>query len=337
MRFRGGLICSLTCRALAAAAPIFLAGCGYPGEPLPPALNRPLNVKDLAAVERGEKIIVHFTVPAKTTEDLPVKGAPELELRIGPMPDGRFDTGDWERNSERVPDGSISIAKGLATAEIPAQKFYGKNEVVGVRVLGPAGRNAGWSNFELVNVVAALQTPAALEAKDAPDAVRLDWHATAPEFRVYRRTAGEKGEKDSDFTLIGTSARPFLVDTGIEFGRTYKYFVQSVERTGEKFAESDLSDEITFKPQDRFAPAKPAGLTAVPGTRTIELVWERSPEKDFAAYRVYRDGQKISDETSPAFSDKDVKPGVRYKYQVSAVDTAGNESALSTPAETAIP
>jgi hypothetical protein len=311
----------------------WLAGCGYPGEPLPPALNRPLAVRDLAAVERGDKILVHFSVPRRTTEDLPVKGAPDLEVRVGPKPEGNFETAVWERNSERIPTADIHVSGAMASVEIPARPLYGKLVVVGVRVHGPGGRDIGWSNLEAVQVVPALPVPEGLTAADAPDAVRLEWHAAAPEFRIYR-----KGPGDADFALTGNSAKPLFLDGSIEFGTTYRYFVQSVQKTSEKYAESEPSAEITFKPTDKFGPAVPTGLTAVPGTRTIELVWERSPEKDFASYRVYRDGQKVADgQTAPAFSDRDVKAGVRYRYQVSAVDTAGNESALSGPVEAALP
>ena len=311
----------------------WLTGCGYPGEPLPPALNRPMAVRDLAAVERGDKIVIHFSVPQRTTEDLPVKGAPDLEVRIGPKPEGNFDAAVWERNSERIPTADIHVSGAMASVEIPARPLYGKTVVVGVRVHGPGGRDVGWSNLEGVQVVPALPVPEGLTAADAPDAVRLEWHAAAPEFRIYR-----KGPGDADFALTGNSEKPFFLDGSIEFGTTYRYFVQSVQKTNEKYAESEPSAEITFQPTDKFGPAVPAGLTAVPGTRTIELVWERSPEKDFASYRVYRDGQKVADgQTAPAFSDRDVKPGVRYRYQVSAVDTAGNESALSGPVEAALP
>jgi hypothetical protein len=317
---------------------LLLTGCGYPGEPLPPALNRPVGVRDLSAVERGDKIIVRFSVPKRTTEDLPVKGTPDLELRIGPAPEGGFETPVWEQNSERIPVSDIHVTDSVASVEIPAAKFSGKTEILAVRALGPNGRNVGWSNFEVVSVVPPLPAPAGLEAKDAPDAVRIDWHAAAPEFRIYRKLAGQKGEKDGESILTGNSTKPFFVDTAIEFGTTYKYIVQSVEKTGDKYAESDFSDEITFRPADRFPPAVPVGLTVVTGTRTIELVWERNGEKDFASYRVYRDGVKISEgQTTPAFSDRDVKAGMRYRYQVSAVDTAGNESALSGAVEVVIP
>jgi fibronectin type 3 domain-containing protein len=76
----------------------------------------------------------------------------------------------------------------------------------------------------------------------------------------------------------------------------------------------------------------------VPGSRTIELVWDRNTERDFASYTVFRDGMKIAEGLpAPSYSDKDVKPGTRYRYQVSAADTAGNPSALCVPVEAAIP
>ncbi|HVW86666.1 MAG TPA: hypothetical protein VHB50_18400, partial [Bryobacteraceae bacterium] len=127
-------------------------------------------------------------------------------------------------------------------------------------------------------------------------------------------------------------------DGGIEYGKTYQYMTQSIEKAGDRYAESDLSDPVTFQPTDRFAPAAPAGVTVVPGTQSIELVWDRSPEKDLAFYRVYRDGQRIADHvTAPALSDKDVKSGATHRYQVSAVDAAGNESPMSAPVEANLP
>ena len=93
-------------------------------------------------------------------------------------------------------------------------------------------------------------------------------------------------------------------------GREYEYFVQAGEKTGAKYAESDLSAIVEIKPSDHFPPGAPAGLAAVPGTKSIELVWDRNTEADVASYRVYRDGVKVADALqSPAFSDKDVMPG----------------------------
>jgi fibronectin type 3 domain-containing protein len=168
---------------------------------------------------------------------------------------------------------------------------------------------------------------------NAPDAVRLTWHAGAPEFRIFRKL-----EAEPDFTQIGTSTKPEYTDATIEYGKTYDYMVQSVEKLGTAYAESERSDQKPIKPIDTFAPAAPTGLTAVPGARSIDLVWDRNTEKDFAGYRVFRDGRQIAEGvTAPAFSDRDVKPGTRYRYEVSALDNAGNESAKSAAAEAVIP
>jgi fibronectin type 3 domain-containing protein len=181
--------------------------------------------------------------------------------------------------------------------------------------------------------VQALPRSEDLVAQDGPDSIRLDWHAGAPLFRIYRKMPA-----DADWAQIGTGEKPSYSDTTIEYGRIYQYFVQSIEKTGDKYAESEDSASVTFTPKDKFPPAVPTGLTAVPGTRTIELVWERNGERDFASYSVYRDGKRIAEMLgSPTYSDKDVKAGTTYRYQVSAVDAAGNESALSGAAEAAIP
>jgi fibronectin type 3 domain-containing protein len=67
-------------------------------------------------------------------------------------------------------------------------------------------------------------------------------------------------------------------------------------------------------------------------------VWDRNTEKDLASYRVFRDGQMIAANlTAPAYSDREAKQGVKYQYQVSALDNAGNESAKSPVVEGVIP
>jgi hypothetical protein len=331
-----------------------LAGCGYPGDPLPPALNRPVRVADLKAVQRGAKVYVQFTVPSTTTENLALHGKPDIELRMGPAPAGEFSLSAWEKSAARAADSEIHLdslpvpgvpkrqkrnapapptERYSASAQLDASKFYGKTVLVGVRVHGRNGQDVGWSRLEKLELVAALPVPEGLAASNAPDAIRLDWHAAAPEFRIFR-----KAPADIAFRQVGTSEKPFYLDTTIDYGKSYEYLVQSVEKTGDGYAESEPSGSVSFRPVDTFPPAVPVGLTPVPGARSIELVWERNAEKDFASYTVVRDGKKVAEGlSSPSYSDRDVKAGTRYRYQVSATDTAGNTSALSAPVETAIP
>jgi hypothetical protein len=320
MRWRAGY---------AAISILLSSGCGYMGQPLPPALKRPVRVVDLDAVERGPNLVIHFTVPKVTTEGLPVKNE-DIDLRVGPA-DSPFMYEAWRRSAARVPVPKTD--KSAAELTVPAAKWYGKTVVIGLEARGPHGRSAGPSNFKVLPIVAALPTPEALQATNARDAVQLDWHAAAPEFRVLRKL-----HDDPNWGLIGTTNKPTYLDNMIEYGKTYDYMAQSIEKLDDSYAESDLSVRLTFKPEDKFAPAVPAGVSAVPGTRNIELVWERNTEKDFASYRIYRDGMRIAEGlTAPAFSDRDVKQGMTYRYQVSAVDTAGNESEKSAAVEAALP
>lgn len=315
--------------ASATAFALLLCGCGYMGNPMPPALNRPVRVEDLTAIEHGANIVIQFTIPTVTTEGLPVKKK-DIELRVGPPPPGEFNMEEWLRTSQRIP---VPTDTGQARVEVPAARYYNRMVDIAVNVHGPGGRTVGWSKFSIVDVVPALPTPVDLDASDAPDAVALRWRAAAPEFRIFRKLVPE-----TMWTQIGSSMMPSYTDTGIEYGMTYQYMVQSVEKTSQGYDESDLSDVKTFKPKDVFPPAVPSGLIAVPGARTIDLVWNRNTEPDFATYKVFRDGKQIAEGlTAPTYSDRDVKQGVRYQYQVSALDNAGNESAKSPAAAATIP
>ncbi len=252
-----------------------------------------------------------------------------MELRVGPPAD---DVNAWARGAERE---RIKAIGNAAHVEVPASKWYNKTVNIAVNVNGPTGHSLGWSPYVSVVVVPALPKPEGLTAANAPDAVRLTWHAGAPEFRIYRKLPDETAFPAAP---IGTSTKPEYTDATIEYGKTYDYMVQSVEKSGEAYAESEVSDTTSFKPKDTFPPAVPTGLTAVPGARSIDLVWDRNTEKDFAGYRVFRDGKQIAEGvTAPAFSDRDVKPGTKYQYRVSALDNAGNESAKSPVAEAVIP
>ncbi len=67
-------------------SPLLLAWCGYIGNPMPPTLDLPQTINDVHFAEIGDKILVEFTVPAETTEGLPLKNLRSLELRIGTVP-----------------------------------------------------------------------------------------------------------------------------------------------------------------------------------------------------------------------------------------------------------
>src|SRR5271167_449907 len=118
---------------------VMLSGCGYIGEPLYPALNIPVRVADLAAVQRGDKLEISFTIPALTTEGLAVKTIGVIDLRVGLAPEGAFQTDRWAEHAHSVPVPSPDKPQGVHTST-PIADFAGKEVIVAVRIANAKGR-----------------------------------------------------------------------------------------------------------------------------------------------------------------------------------------------------
>jgi hypothetical protein len=286
---------------------------------------------------------------------LPIQGNADVELRVGVAP-AVWNLQEWEGHSDLVPvpalpakpsgkaaapgkaasgtaaAGAVADKAALRTINIDAAKYVGKSVVIAVRVRGPKGHNAVWSNPLALEVLPALAVPRNLEAMDIPNAVHLQWSANASEFWIFRKL-----ESEDEWTRIGDSTKAAWDDVSFVYGKPWQYYVQSVRKVGDSWAESDPSQTLPHTPKDVFPPAVPGGLVVIPGIRTIELVWDRVADADLAGYRIYRNGQMIADAlVTPAYSDKGVVAGVKYQYQVSAVDQAGNESQKCAPMEGAM-
>ena len=108
----------------------------------------------------------------------------------------------------------------------------------------------------------------------------------------------------------------------------------------EPLVESAASNEACLDVRDISPPAAPTGLAVVPRERGLEVVWTPSTDADVAAYRVYREGpgeprRRLAEIPAggSAWTDEAAKPGVAYRYSLTAVDQAGNESAATAPVE----
>ena len=308
-----------------------MAGCGYVGEPLPPSLNIPARITDLAAIQRGGRIIAQFSVPELTTENKPIPGPVKLDLRAGTAE--HFEELSWSMDAKRI--APAPAANGIARYEIPAAEWIGKPVILGVRAEAGNRKSGAWSNFVTVSVIAAPATPADVTPAATADGIKITWRGQGTQFRVFRKPEGSK-----EFALAATVEKPEWTDAEIEYGKQYTYMVQAVTSAGEgKVAESELSEEKIIKPVDTFPPATPAGLNATVGPASIELSWDPNTEPDLAGYRIYRAAggsgfEKLADVPPvPAYSDKAIQKDVAYRYAVSAIDRAGNESQRSPVAE----
>jgi hypothetical protein len=127
-------------------------------------------------------------------------------------------------------------------------------------------------------------------------------------------------------------------------GRERCYTVTAVRGSGSSAVEGDPSSSACVASTDDFPPAAPAGLSTTSANGAINLVWEPNAEPDVAGYLVLR-GEAgdatltlLTDTvvTEARFTDRTVRPGVRYVYAVQAIDThlpRPNVSAESARAE----
>jgi hypothetical protein len=299
-----------------------------------PALNIPTRVSDLTAIERGNKIDIHFTIPPLTTEGLTVKEIVSIELRVGPNAGPGFQTDPWASGADRIPVTPPSQPFAVH-AEVPIQKYIGKEVVVAVRAGNARGRMSDWSNIIVLPVEQPLPTPTAFEAQPVPEGVRLTWTAAnTATFRLFRKSG-----TDQEPSVLGNSDKPEYIDTATEYGKTYEYYVEGMHNK----TESEITGPKTITPKDKFAPHVPVGLNASAGIGSVELAWERNTESDFKEYRVYRAGpdgaftQIAEGLDGPSYSDRKVEAGKRYRYRVTALDQTGNESVPCSPVEIIAP
>jgi hypothetical protein len=300
---------------------VALAGCGYVGDPLPPALHIPRAVTDLSAVQVGDSILVRFTIPSLTTDNVGLRRLGGIELQFN--------------------DRTIAVDEsepGPVEVQAPLADWVGGEVRISVRVASDRGRWSTPSNAAILTAIPRVDPPAGLTAASDPAGLKLRW-TDRPGGRVRVHRMDPMGE----LAVAGEAAGGEWVDTQAVHGTESAYRVQMLTPAGSGFAESELSPVIRFTPVDQFAPSTPAGLTAITGITTIELAWERSPEADTVGYFVYRgtgeDALTRISESLPAasFSDRDVRAGVSYRYAVTAVDDKGNESARSAVAAVTAP
>lgn len=317
-------------------AALALAGCGYVGDPLPPTLHIPVPVDDLRGVQRGSKVYLAFTTPAESTDKVLLKSLSAIDLRAGINSPGGFNLDAWALAATPIP---VETSKtGEVTLDIPCARWENQEMVFAVRTAGPTRHASRWSNLLVLHIVPTPEPPSALKLDPTPKGAFLQWQGDGDQWRVWRKSAA-----DPQPVVLGLAGERSWLDPNVEFGQTYTYSLQQIVGSGDHPAESEMSHAVSVKYEDIFPPAVPTGLAVIAGIKSVELNWDRNTEPDWKACQVYRaeagaELQKLGPPVLAAsFSDSTIISGRKYRYAVSSIDQAGNESAPSAPVEIVAP
>ncbi len=330
----------------------FWAACGHKAPLLPPVVRVPQPPSDFSCLQRGGRILLQWTNPAKYISGEAMPGEAYIEVWALEAP----------KAEEATPAAASDIeAKGQVVgrregrAGEPGEFVYelAPREIAtcvlhfALRAQDRRGRPSALTEVRACAPQALPLPPTDLEFRAFADRLEVSWTApettiggnepAAPVGYLVFRAAG-----DGPFRLMTrepVETSPFT-DRDFEFDRPYRYVVRAAANAAEPFLTSDDSPVLEVRAKDEFPPSPPRGLMSVAGEGFISLNWEPGPEKDLAGYKVWRraSGEEDFRALTPlpilenAYADRAVDKGIKYTYTVTAVDALGNESKPSESA-----
>ena len=188
----------------------------------------------------------------------------------------------------------------------------------------PAGNMFKFASASVTVADLPPTVPANLLAAAASLQISLSWSASTD--ADLTPVAGYKIYRDGIYlkTVTGISA----VETGLTNNTTYCYTVSAIDTANNESAKSSQSCALFSD----WAPTIVANLTSTGGATQVSLTWTASTDADatpVAGYKIYRGGTYFKTVTGTTTVDTGLTNNTTYCYKVSAIDTAGNESAQS--------
>jgi hypothetical protein len=287
------------------------------------------------------------SVPSTLTATVPSGSPRNVDLRWGASTDNVAVYGyGIYRDGIRIANLDASVTSYTDTSVSPGPHGYTVDAVDAASpdAGAPSGQNKEWGNrsFKVDPPVTATVTdttppsvPADLAATVGVGSVSLAWSASTDDVGVVGYGVYRGGVKIADVTAATYS------DTGLALG-SYAYSVDAVDAAGNRSVRSPVVNAVVTAVPDVTAPSVPTGVTAATTPdihgRDVTVAWAASTDDTaVAGYSVYRNGVKVATVNDVTLAYVDRNPGTgTYAYTVDAFDSAGNRSAQSAPAATAV-
>lgn len=317
---------SLCLRAAVAgvwACALLLAGCASPGPPRPPSLHLPEPVANLTAARVGDAVELRFTLPQRTTDDLPIR-EPNVVITLcrGPESATCLPVPAFSARELPIADSSGALRSVVWQDPLPPALTTGDPRplVYRMELRNAAGRSSGWSAPAYAAAGATPPTVSGFTAQGTRKGVLLQWQPvpnTQPgalaEVLLRRDRIGPPPQASPTRASSEGPLRPKrsapaatvwleahgasdTLDGSAEQNVQYRYSAvrrRVVELDGRKLelrSAASAPVEITWR--DIFPPPVPTGLSAAPFTEAghfaVDLVWNPVQDPGLAGYNITR-------------------------------------------------
>jgi hypothetical protein len=351
---------SLTLALIAALA---LTACGKVAPPVAPDVKVPAATSDLRGVVEDGAVALAWTIPQRRADGPRLRDLTELRLYRSE------DEGVMPPKPALLVEGKIAGYREIAvialSAPAPAVVQGYTVRVVdqdGLRVgrrytyvavsEDSRGRVSAPSNRFAIILIAPPEAPATPTASAGDAEVRVRWRPPArlrdggtPGPLAYEVLRSSAADAPPEAIFPVPAGQTEYVDRNLQNERTYHYAVRAIRQDAGATARGPASPRVAATPVRAAPVAPPTNLVAAPSANIVRLAWTASPDRNVAAYVIYRAGStgeaaRVGSVRVPAttFTDRDLPPGT-YRYTVTAQDATAraNESAPSNEVGVTVP
>jgi fibronectin type 3 domain-containing protein len=181
--------------------------------------------------------------------------------------------------------------------------------------------------------------PTGLIAEAGDQQVSLNWNPGSEidlsHYAIYRAPGVTTVLGDSIGRVLPPESA--YLDQNLPNDSIVSYRIIAVDFSGNR---SGPSEVVSATPVDMTPPQRPVGLHTTAGDRRVTLSWLPNTEVDVAGYVVFRGLTAASTDsigdvpvTTTSFADTGLTNGVRYFYQLAAIDERGNRGSLSVSSD----